>query len=71
MDGKGIGWHPYDDSAAQSMTKFFGQWCTDTAAMAEEIECVFSGHFHYLVNFKNMVQKNIKTNTSRPIRCVF
>jgi hypothetical protein len=72
MDGMEPGWHPYDATAADSMSKYFSSWCKDTDSMAEKSECVQSGHFMYEIDFKQMKQKNIRVApfTERPIRCI-
>lgn len=72
MDGKGIGWHPYDQPAQDCMSKFFQKYCKDASTMAGQIECVVSGKFQYMIDFETWQQTNVRVapHTQRPIRCV-
>jgi len=65
MDGKKIGWYPYDKDAAQNLEKMFKLARTNTNL---GVRIVHTSYFAYEININSMIQTNIKTGTRRVIR---
>lgn len=67
VDGKPTGWYPYVQSASEQMEELHDQYLYNTWLSTR---LVSSGHFDYMVNLKEMQQRNTSTGTERQIRRV-
>ncbi|KAK3251587.1 hypothetical protein CYMTET_39079 [Cymbomonas tetramitiformis] len=67
VDGKPTGWYPYVQSASEQMEELHDQYLYNTWL---DTRLVSSGAFNYLVDLKEMRQRNTSTGTERQIRRV-
>jgi hypothetical protein len=69
---RGVGWHSFDQGAADCMSEYFLKYCTDTESVASIQECVGSGKWKYEIDVAAMTQTNVSVSsrTTRPIRCI-
>lgn len=62
------GYHPYDSSASGMVEQVYQQWLINPGDF--DVRSVKSGHFSYMVDFRQMTQMNIEheNHTVRKIR---
>uniref|UniRef100_A0A7S4CWP4 WWE domain-containing protein n=1 Tax=Eutreptiella gymnastica TaxID=73025 RepID=A0A7S4CWP4_9EUGL len=64
-----VGWHDYDVSGSDTVEEAYHSWVSDPYV---DVRAVYSGHWHYMVDFNQMQQTNIdhSAHTVRSIRRV-
>lgn len=65
IDGKSIGWYNYEGESAENIEKF---WRQSKRNDGLDVRVIRSDYFTYEVNYKFMLQTNVKTGTRRVIR---
>eukprot|EP00930_Biecheleria_cincta_P024988 TRINITY_DN17838_c0_g1_i1.p1 TRINITY_DN17838_c0_g1~~TRINITY_DN17838_c0_g1_i1.p1 ORF type:complete len:940 (+),score=133.75 TRINITY_DN17838_c0_g1_i1:95-2914(+) len=68
IDGKDVGWYPYDDNAEKEVEQVFQEWMSSGSEGAAKIQSLKSGHFSYDIDFSSMQQKNTGSGKTRTIR---